>query len=115
MPGPGIRLSRLERPPYGEAVTSEEDTTLRRLGQALETVSRWEHDVTGSRSGGWQAAPGSELEIDDQLAHPFTVSALRGARSLLPSATLGCFGTASSGRPDQPRCMLRVRYTPTGS
>jgi hypothetical protein len=56
-------------------VTPEEDEMVRQLGQALETVSRWERDVTGSQVGGWQTAPGSELETDDRLAYPFTVSA----------------------------------------
>ena len=55
-------------------MTPEEDAKLRQLGQALEKVSRWERDVTGSQAGTWQTAPGSELEADDKLAHPFTVS-----------------------------------------
>lgn len=55
-------------------MTPEEEAHLRQLGQALEAVSRWETDVTGSRAGAWQAVPGSELETDDKLAHPFTVS-----------------------------------------
>ena len=59
---------------YFEPVTAEEDATLRRLAQALEDAGRWERDVIGNRSGGWQAAPGSELEADDKRAHPFTVS-----------------------------------------
>jgi hypothetical protein len=55
-------------------VTPDEDAKLRQLGQALETVSRWESDVTGSQAGAWRAASGSDLETDDKLAHPFTVS-----------------------------------------
>ena len=55
-------------------MTPEEEAHLRQLGQALEAVSRWETKVTGSRAGAWQAIPGSELETDDKLAHPFTVS-----------------------------------------
>jgi hypothetical protein len=55
-------------------VTPEEEAHLRQLGQALEAVTRWEANVTGSRAGGWQTAPGSELGIDDKLAHPFGVS-----------------------------------------
>ena len=55
-------------------MTPEEEAHLRQLGQALEAVTRWETDVTGGRAGAWQTAPGSELETDDKLAHPFTVS-----------------------------------------
>ncbi len=70
-----IRSSRSGRLLYGKVVTPEEDAKLRHLGQALETVSRWESDVTGSQAAGaWQTAPGSELETDDKLAHPFNVS-----------------------------------------
>jgi hypothetical protein len=69
-----IRSNRSGRLQYREVVTPDEDAKLRHLGQALETVSRWESDVTGSQDGAWQTAPGSELEIDDKLAHPFNVS-----------------------------------------
>ena len=55
-------------------MTPEDEAHLRQLGQALEAVSRWEANVTGGRAGGWQTARGSELEADDKLAHPFTVS-----------------------------------------
>ena len=60
---------------YGDAVTPEEEVQIRQIGQALETVSRWEDPVTGIQAGSWQVAPGSELETDDRLAHPYTVSA----------------------------------------
>jgi hypothetical protein len=55
-------------------VTPDEEAKLRQLGQALDVVSRWESDVTGSQRGAWQVAPGSELENDDKLTHPFNVS-----------------------------------------
>lgn len=55
-------------------MTPDEDAKLRDLGQALETVSRWERELTGSEAGAWRTASGSELEADDKLAHPFTVS-----------------------------------------
>jgi hypothetical protein len=55
-------------------VTPEEESHLLRIRQALEVVTRWEAKVTGSRTGAWQTAPGSEFEADDKLAYPLTVS-----------------------------------------
>lgn len=54
-------------------MTPVEDEQLRQLRQALDTVSRWEREVTGGEAA-WRTAPGSELESDDRVAHPFNVS-----------------------------------------
>lgn len=68
---------------YGDVVTPEEEVQLRQIGQALETVSRWEDPVAGFQAGSWQVAPGSELETDDRLAHPYTVTELEMPGSLV--------------------------------
>lgn len=56
-------------------MTPEEEAQIRQLGQALEAVNRWQDPVTGIQTGSWRTASGSELEADDKLATPYTVSA----------------------------------------
>jgi hypothetical protein len=78
-----------DRITYGDVVTPEEEAQIRQIGQALETVSRWEDPVTGIQAGSWQVAAGSELETDDRLAHPYTVSAAAWSASTAAVDHLG--------------------------
>jgi hypothetical protein len=70
-------------------MTPEEEDHLRQLGEALQAVTRWETHVVGIRDGGWEAAPGSELDAEDKLAHPFTVSSAAWSAILASISHLG--------------------------
>ena len=88
----------------------DEDAKLRHLGQALETVSRWESDVTGSQAGAWQTAAGSKLETDDKLAHPFNVSPVPRSAITAAVSHLGALRDSlfQSTGPDEVRARIHA-------
>lgn len=69
-------------------MTPEEDAKLRNLGQALDSVRRWE-GLVGQENGAWRATAGSDLAADDALSHPYEVSPAAWAAIVAAVSHLG--------------------------
>lgn len=66
-----------------------ESQELEKLWHALQDVAKWE-SIIGSPSGAWRTAPGSDLEADDNIAHPCDVSPAAWAAIFAAVSHLGC-------------------------